>query len=234
MASEFSALLIIIPEPGYPLYIRAGPYLRSNRRACTPYVSSFARSMPHNPTGHAPYVGWIEVQEATAQKYGVHRRTSSVIQLIWRLKVPIGTRHSVQHRARRYRLISKLEFQRSGLTLYTVYDSCVVQFPGTANLRGAKQRKTNYSMHWGPPKVALYYSLSTLLCIMLCWQGIGSLRSNKGCTICTRMLRLTVTICCYHNSPNWPVPAIVACAVMIGASVPSDVSAIAGVLIGDN
>lgn len=103
------------------------------------YVSSFARSMPHNPTGRASNVGWIEVQKATAQKYGVHRRTSSMIQLVWRLKVPIDTRHSVQHRARRYRLISKLEFQRFGLTLYAVYDSCVVQFPGTANLRGAKQ-----------------------------------------------------------------------------------------------
>ena len=60
VAGESPALLIFLPEPGYPLYIRARPYVR---RVCM-YVSNFARSMPHNPTGRASYVGWIEVQKA--------------------------------------------------------------------------------------------------------------------------------------------------------------------------
>lgn len=69
VAGESPALLSLIPELGYPLSIRAGPYVRRLRM----YVSSFARLMPHNPTGRASYVGWLGVQKVAVQKYRVHR-----------------------------------------------------------------------------------------------------------------------------------------------------------------
>lgn len=109
-------------------------------------------------------------RRVAAQKYRVHERnSSSMIQLVWRLKVPIETRHFVQHLPFDQQ---SGNFSNSAVSVYVVHDSCVVQFPGTTNLRGPKQtgrpitlytkglKRSRYIIH-GTHYSTLYNATST-------------------------------------------------------------------------